>query len=372
MTAPTPDSAPATDATPVRPARPVGSLDVVVPLFNEVDGIADFHRELAAVLDTVAPAYVSSVIYVVDPSPDGTADAVRALAETDERVRAVVLLRRAGHQMSIVAGLQESTADVVIMMDGDLQHPPELIPRMLELYEGGVDVVQTVRTRTEGQGWLARTMSQGFYRLMARLSEVKMVPGGADYRLVSGRVARILSQDIVESDRFLRGLIPWIGVPTATLEFEAPPRVAGTSKYSFRRSVSFAVTGIVSFSKLPLQAGIVLGMIVSVLGVLGGVTAGVMRLAGADIPAGWTTLVVMVAVLSGMQLVTLGLVGLYVGVVFDEAKKRPQIIVADVIGARREPSVPAEPPSRGITASREAAKAPRNPSKPYPRASLDA
>lgn len=321
-----------TVAEDVDAGTPRRTVDVVVPLFNEAEGIEAFHRALASVLDALGARYDCSVIYVVDPSPDGTAEKIRELADADPRVRGLVLLRRAGHQMSLVAGLKESTADAVIMMDGDLQHPPELIPELLALHEEGFDVVQTVRTSTEGQGRVARALSQGFYRLMGRLSEVKMVPGGADYRLLSQRVAHILSEDIVESDRFLRGLIPWLGVRTATIDFVAPPREAGQSKYSFRRSLAFAVTGIVSFSKVPLQVGIVLGLFVSLIGVIAGIAALISWLAGADIPAGWTTLVVLVALLSGMQLVTLGLVGLYVGVVFDEAKRRPQILIADRLG----------------------------------------
>ncbi|WP_024287621.1 glycosyltransferase family 2 protein [Cellulomonas sp. KRMCY2] len=319
-----------------------GTLDIVVPLFNEAEGIGDFHQALVDVLDSLQGRYSWSVIYVIDPSPDGTAQRVREIVDADNRVRAVLLLRRAGHQMSLVAGMERSTADVVITMDGDLQHPPELIPQMLDLYETGVDVVQTVRARTEGQGWLARATSRGFYHLMRRLSRVPMVEGGADYRLMSSRVVGILCHGIVESDRFLRGLIPWLGLPTATLEFVAPARSAGQSKYSFRRSVSLAVSGVVSFSKVPLYLGIVLGLVVGGLGLVSGVVALVMRLAGAEIPAGWTTLVVMVAVLSGMQLVTLGLIGLYLGVVFDEAKKRPQILVAEVVTGRstREPAPP--------------------------------
>ena len=308
------------------------TLDVVVPLFNEAEGIHGFHRELAAVLATVEDRYAWSVIYVVDPSTDGTAERVRELVDRGEPVRAVLMLRRAGHQMSLIAGMERSTADAVIMMDGDLQHPPQLIPEMLRLYETGVDVVQTVRRTTEGQGRLARAFSRGFYRLMGRLSEVPMVPGGADYRLVSSKVADILCNEIVENDRFLRGLIPWLGLPTATVEFDAPARSAGRSKYNFGRSMSLAVNGIVSFSKVPLQLGIILGLVVSALGLVSGVVALVMGLLGADFPAGWATLVVMVAVLSGMQLMTLGLVGLYVGVVFDEAKKRPQILVGETLG----------------------------------------
>lgn len=350
MTEPTSDG-----TSPVR-----GTLDVVVPLFNEAEGIRTFHQTLAGVLDALRDRYSWSVIYVVDPSSDGTAAIVRELTEADDRVCGVLLLRRAGHQMSIIAGLERSDADAVIMMDGDLQHPPELIPEMLALFETGVDVVQTVRAKTEGQGRMARAMSRGFYRLMGHLSEVPMVQGGADYRLVSARVARILSKEIVESDRFLRGLIPWLGLPTATIEFVAPPRAAGRSKYSFRRSVSFAVSGIVSFSKVPLQVGIVLGLIVSLIGIVSGVVALVMKLAGADIPAGWTTLVVMVAILSGMQLLSLGLVGLYLGVVFDEAKKRPQILVGEVISARAETAPEGAPRRANGSAGRRSERGPVN------------
>lgn len=320
-----------TDPMADRSVAPQRSLDVVVPLFNEAEGIAAFHQALVDVLDSVADRYAWSIVYVVDPSSDGTAQRVRQLAEADPRVRGLLLLRRAGHQMSLVAGMERCTGDAVITMDGDLQHPPELIPRMLELYESGVDVVQTVRVKTHDQGWLARAMSHGFYRLMRRLSDVQMVEGGADYRLMSARVVHILCEEIVESDRFLRGLIPWLGLPTATLEFEAPARQAGQSKYSLSRSMSLAVSGIVSFSKVPLHVGILLGGVVSAIGLVGGVIAMIMRLTGSNIPAGWTTLVVMVAILSGMQLMSLGLIGLYIGVVFDEAKRRPQILVAQMI-----------------------------------------
>ncbi|GCD20839.1 glycosyltransferase family 2 protein [Cellulomonas algicola] len=312
------------------------TLDVVVPLYNEAEGIDQFHAVLVDVLESVGDRYEWSVVYVVDPSSDGTSEHVRQFVARDERVRAVLLLRRAGHQMSLVAGMEQTTADAVITMDGDLQHPPELIPRMLELFESGVDVVQTVRAKTHQQGVLGRTASRGFYRVMRRLSEVSIVEGGADFRLMSARVVRILTREIPESDRFLRGLIPWLGVPTETLEFTAPARAAGRSKYSFGRSLSLAASGLVSFSKAPLHVGIVLGAVVSLLGLVAGLVALVMKLSGAGIPEGWATLVVLVAILSGVQLMTLGLIGLYVGVIFDEAKKRPQILVDELVVGRTQ------------------------------------
>lgn len=316
-------------STPTTPER--RTLDVVVPLYNEAEGIVGFHAALVDVLDGVADRYAWSVIYVVDPSSDGTSERVRGLVSADPRVHAVLMLRRAGHQMSLVAGMERSTADAVITMDGDMQHPPALIPEMLAHFESGADVVQTVRARTENQGWLSRSLSRGFYRVMHRLSDVPIVDGGADFRLMSSRVVRILTREIPESDRFLRGLIPWLGLPTATIEFTAPARAAGTSKYNFGRSLSLAISGMVSFSKAPLHVGIVLGTVVSVLGLLSGLLAFVLWLTGASIPAGWATIVVMVSLLSGVQLISLGLIGLYVGVIFDESKKRPQILVDEFV-----------------------------------------
>ena len=308
------------------------SLCVVVPLYNEAEGIRAFHESLTRVLRGLEDRYQWRIVYVVDPSGDETAARVRELAGDDPRVGGVFMLRRAGHQMSLIAGMQRSSADACITMDGDLQHPPEMIARMLDLFEGGVDVVQTVRVRTEGQDWLHRALSASFYRIMNRLSDVPMIPGGADFRLMSARVVRVLCDRVVEHDRFIRGLIPWLGLPTATLEFTAPERAAGKSSYSMVRSFSLAASGIVSFSKAPLYLGLGLGLAVSLLGILGGLSAVVLRLSGAPIPAGWATLVVMVAVLAGAQLVTLGFIGLYIGVVFDEAKRRPQILVADTVG----------------------------------------
>lgn len=315
---------------PVEP-DPRASLDVVVPLFNEADGLAGFHAGLTEVLEALSDRYRWGVTYVVDPSPDGTAEIVRRLADADSRVRGVLLLRRAGHQMSLVAGMEWSSADAVITMDGDLQHPPALIPQMLQLFEGGADVVQTVRTRTEGQSRVSRALSGSFYKLIHAISHVRIVEGGADFRLLSARAVRIVTAEIQESDRFLRGLVPWIGLPTETIEFEAAPRAHGSSKYTLARSLQLAGSGVVSFSKAPLHLAIILGLVVSGLGLVSGIAALVMRLAGAAIPAGWATLVVMVAVLSGVQLICLGFIGLYLGVVFDEAKRRPQILVEDYV-----------------------------------------
>lgn len=305
---------------------------MVVPLLNEAAGIHRFHQELVRALEVVSHRYDWRILYVVEPSTDGTAGIVRDFVETDPRLGAVFMLRRAGHQMALIAGMQRSRAEACITLDGDLQHPPSLIPAMLDLYETGVDVVQAVRTRTAGLSPMDNLLSKGYYRLINGLTEVPIVPGGADFRLMSARVVKIVSHDITENDRFLRGLVPWLGLPTATIEFEAPARVAGESKYSVKRKLALAVSGVVSFSKIPLHLGLGLGLVVSALAVILGIGAIIVRLAGVPVAAGWTSLVVLITLLAGAQLLTLGLIGMYLGIVFDESKKRPQIFVADEVG----------------------------------------
>ncbi|QAY63401.1 glycosyltransferase [Xylanimonas allomyrinae] len=331
---------PAEPAEPSEPDTETGrsrTLDVVVPLYREAEGLRNFHRVLTSQLNDLNDRYDWNVVYVADPSPDATADIVRELASRDRRVRGVVMLRRAGHQMSLIAGMEWSTADAVITMDGDLQHPPALIPQLLEHYEAGVDVVQTIRTRSAGRSRLGGAMSRGFYRVIRGISDVPITEGGADFRLLSARAVRILTAEVRESDRFIRGLVPWMGLPTATVEFEAPAREHGTSKYNLARSLDLAGSGVVSFSKAPLHLAMVLGLIVSGLGLLIGIAALLARLAGSNVPAGWATLVVMVAVLSGVQLVCIGFIGLYLGVVFDEAKRRPQILVEEYVSSSEDP-----------------------------------
>jgi dolichol-phosphate mannosyltransferase len=307
-------------------------VDVVVPLLNEAGIIREFHCELMKALDGVSDRYECRVLYVVEPSTDGTAEIVRGIAESDPRVAALFNLRRAGHQMALIAGMQHSRSDACVTLDGDLQHPPSLIPEMLRLFETGVDVVQTVRTRTEGISIFNRTSSRLYYSIINKLTDVPITPGGADFRLVSARVVEIVSRRVTESDRFLRGLVPWLGLPTAYLDFEAAPRRAGESKYSAKRRISLAVSGILSFSKIPLQAGLFLGLIVTGLAMLFALGAVGYRFAGGSVAAGWTSLVVLISLMTGAQLLALGLIGMYIGVVFDEAKKRPQVLIADQAG----------------------------------------
>src|SRR5215204_3040009 len=212
------------------------SLRVVCPVYREADSIAEFHGRLWDVLDGLSDRYRCSVQYVIDPSDDKTVETIRDLIGENSATSALVMSNRFGHQMALLAGMDHSEADVLITLDCDLQHPPELFPTLLSRYEEGYDVVQTIRTETENQARLSKFASRRFYRVLNRLSDTEILEGGADYRLLSRRVVDVFKVDIRERNQFLRGLIPWVGFRACRVEFTAGARHAGESKYSFARS----------------------------------------------------------------------------------------------------------------------------------------
>lgn len=302
---------------------------MVSPVYNEEEVLPLFVADLLEQLDVIAPRYDGRLLLVVDPGTDRTEDVVRRLSATDDRVSALFMSRRGGHQASLVAGLDHCNEDVCITMDADLQHPPSLIPQLLDLYEGGADVVQTIRLDTEDAGLWKRTSSKAFYRTLNRFSEVELVESGADFRVMSHRVVEVFRTGLRERNPFVRGLVQWVGFPSATLPFYAPSRAAGGTKYSASRSAALAVSGIISFSKTPLRLGLLAGGVVAGLAVLTAVFAVVAYFGSTPLPAGWTTLAVLVAVLAAVQLLTIGLIGVYVGAIFDEVKRRPTYVVRE-------------------------------------------
>jgi polyisoprenyl-phosphate glycosyltransferase len=310
------------------------SVCIVAPAFNEEAVLGLFHERLAEQLELLPDRYTWRVVYVIDPSTDGTEDVARGIAAHEPRVSVLMMSRRVGHQVSLVAGMDACDEDVCITMDSDLQHPPELIADMLALYEAGADIVQTVRVATEGASRVKSSTSKSFYRMVNKVSEVKLVESGADFRLLSRRVLDVFQDDIREHNPFLRGLVQWTGFPSATLPFVAPERAAGEGKYSLRQSMGLALSGLVSFSKTPLRVGLIAGTVVAavaVVVVLIGVIPGVF---GEPVPAGWTTTALLIAILGSAQLLTIGLLGIYIGAIFDEVKKRPRYLVRDSVNVR--------------------------------------
>ena len=307
------------------------TVDIILPAYNEEEGLDAFHGALRAELSTLADRYRFNVCYVLDPSTDGSIDVLRRLAADDPCVTVLHLSRRFGHQMSLVAGIDQSRGDAVIMMDCDLQHPPALVRRLLEKFEEGCDVVHAIREYDHGTHPLKRWSSRLFYSIQNALSPVDIRAGAADFRLISRRVARVFQTSIREQNQFLRGLFQWVGFRSATVTFVSPPRKRGRSKYDLLRLIAFSLTGMLSFSKVPLRLAALAGFAISTLSLTYGAwLTGRFFVAGYT-PPGYTSLIVMMLFLGGLQLLVLGILGEYVGSVFDEAKRRPLYLVDEVI-----------------------------------------
>jgi len=309
----------------------VRTLTVVCPVYNEEAVVEAFYSEVSSVLRAQAERWRATVLFVVDRSSDGTLDRLRRIAARDACVRVLALSNRFGQQAALLAGLDHCDSDAVVMMDGDLQHPPAVIPELLAAHERGAEVVYTVREDIPDVPWFKRRSARLFYRLLDRISETPVHEGAADFRLVSRRVVRVFQDQLPERSLFLRGLFNWVGFTTAAVRFRLAPRAAGRTKYSLRRMLDFAVDGVVSFSRVPLRLSLLLGALVAGFDLL--VAAGVLGrwlLHGVD-PGAPALLALLVVFLCGVQLVFLGIVGEYLGRVLDEVKRRPRYLVDEKI-----------------------------------------
>lgn len=306
-------------------------LTVIAPVYNEEEVIGAFHARLSEVLASLADVD-AKVLYIVDRCTDNTLDVLRRLASRDPRAKVIALSSRFGHQMSLVAGIDNSLdSDAIIMMDSDLQHPPELIPELIDNFRRGFEVVFTVRRDTEDINPFRKLAGNLFYRLLAKLSRVPMNANAADFRLISGRVAKILSTDFRERNMFLRGIFTWIGFRQTGVDFVARKRTGGYSKYSLSKMLQLATAGILSFSTKPLQLGILVGIVFSLLSFLLMTWVVIEFFIDQSIPSGWTTLVVLLLMFSGIQLIILGIIGTYIGGIYEEVKDRPRYIIEEEI-----------------------------------------
>jgi dolichol-phosphate mannosyltransferase len=311
----------------------VCKLSIVCPAYEEEEVLPRFHAELCAVLTTLRRDYDAEIIYVDDGSRDSTLAILRALAAADPRVRYLSLSRNFGHQAALTAGLEHATGDVVVSMDSDLQHPPELLPALLEKWKEGYEVVLTIREDDPRLGRFKRLTSRVFYQVMRVLSDTEVRMSASDFRLMSAKAVGALLQ-LPETHRFLRGMVNWVGFPTTALSFQPASRGGGVSKYTLRRMANFAIDALFSFSKAPLRLSLVLGAAVLGLGLFFAVFALGEALLFTTEDAGWHTVLVAVLVLSGCILCSLGLVGEYVGRVYDQVKARPLYLLKETSPAR--------------------------------------
>ncbi len=308
------------------------TLTVISPVYNEQENLPIFYIELRKVLDDIKDHYESKILFVIDRCSDSSLSTAKRIADSDGRVQVLGLSSRFGHQMSLVAGIDHSDSDAIIMMDSDLQHPPSVLPRLLEQFEKGKDVVYTIRRDNENVGLLRRQLSSLFYRVVNRLANVPIHPGAADFRLISRRVALIFREQLREHNQFLRGLISWVGFDSAEVEFEVEARRSGESKYKTARLIQFALEGITSFSKAPLRWGIFGGLALALLGFLYAFNLLVKYLFTPNyFPTGWATLAILILIFGGTQLFFLGVIGEYIGSIFDEVKRRPLYIVDEKV-----------------------------------------
>jgi dolichol-phosphate mannosyltransferase len=311
------------------------SIDIVLPVYNEEEGVLAFHEALLAAIEPLVSRYHFHIVYVLDRSRDQSFAVLKKIASVDDRVTVLHLSRRFGHQMSLIAGIDHSHGDAVVMMDSDQQHPPGLIPVLLEKFEQGYDIVHTVRQYDPGTSSLKRWTSDAFYRFQNAMSPVDMEPGAADFRLISRKVAVVFQDSIREQNQFLRGLFQWVGFSSVKVPFVSAPRAAGATKYSVARLLTFAVTGMLSFSKVPLRVAGAVGLVISVLSLLYGIGQTIYYFTGKYVPMGYTSLIVVVLFMSGLQLTILGIMGEYLGAIFDEAKQRPLYVVDEIVPGRR-------------------------------------
>lgn len=307
------------------------TLTVISPVYSEEDVIESFYKKLSFQLDGLSEIYESKILFVVDRSPDGTLDILKEIATKDISVQILALSSRFGHQMSLLAGIDHVDADIAIMMDCDLQHPPELIPEMLREYEKGYDIVYTVRQDTGDIPLFKRYSSKLFYRLVNMISDVPFSESAPDFRLLSGRVITVIKEQIRERNLFLRGMINWIGFSKTSLSFMVKPRAAGKSKYSLSRMFRFAIAGMMAFSRKPLQAASFVGVSFAIIGFLYATFVVGRYFFDDSRPQGWTTVVILLIIFSGIQLIFLGVIGEYIGGISEEVKARPHYIVEEKV-----------------------------------------
>jgi glycosyltransferase involved in cell wall biosynthesis len=304
-------------------------LSVVVPMYFEQEVARECHRRLTAMLD--ANRYDYELVYVNDGSTDGTLPILKEFAENDKRVKVLSFSRNFGHQVAVTAGVDAATGDAIVIIDADLQDPPELIPQMVAAWRNGADIVFAVRESRAGESAFKKATASAYYRLLRRIARVDIPVDTADFRLMSRRATEGLKA-MRERSRYMRGLVGWMGLNRASITYNRDPRFAGETKYPLHKMLRLATDGIMSFSTSPLQLATVLGVASAALGFLVALGAVLTKLTGGYVVPGWTSTIVAVLFVGGVQLITLGVIGAYIGRVYDEVRNRPLYLIEAVQG----------------------------------------
>jgi glycosyltransferase involved in cell wall biosynthesis len=301
--------------------RQLSLLSVVAPVYNEVDSLPVLYERLCAALSELP----FELVLVDDGSSDGTSERLEELAANDPRVKLVLLSRNFGHQMALTAGLDHASGDAIVMLDGDLQDPPEIIPEMLDRWREGSDVVYAVREARDGESFFKLATARWFYKIFDWLTTVPLRHNSGDFRLLD-RVALDALLTMRERSRFLRGMTVWVGFTQSAVLYHRDARHAGSTKYTLAKMLRFSLDAISSFSDRPLQLATLLGFVISGLALIAIPVVVVLKIIGSYLP-GFSTVEVTILLLGGIQLITIGIFGEYVGRIYDEVKGRPLYVV---------------------------------------------
>jgi dolichol-phosphate mannosyltransferase len=302
------------------------TYSIIAPIFNELDNIPELYRRVREVMDTTGEPW--ELILVDDGSTDGSTAALRELGKKDDCVRPVIFARNFGHQVAVTAGLDYSRGDAVVIIDADLQDPPEVILEMIKKWKEGYEVVYAVRAEREGESWFKLWTASFFYRLIYRITDVKIPLDTGDFRLMDRSVVEVMNS-MRERHRFLRGMSAWVGFKQVGVEYRRAARKAGETKYPFRKMLRLALNAITSFSYFPLQVATFFGFASAGIAIIAIPFVVYMRMTGSQAFFGQATTLIAVLFLGGVQLISLGILGEYIGRLYDEAKGRPLYIVRD-------------------------------------------
>lgn len=302
------------------------TYSIIAPIYNEFDNIPELWKQISQVMESTGETW--ELVLVDDGCTDGSTERIRELANCDSRVRPVIFARNFGHQIAVTAGMDYARGKAVVVIDADLQDPPEVILELAEKWKEGYEVVYAVRAEREGESWFKLLTASLFYRLIYRITDVKIPLDTGDFRLIDRKVVDVMSS-MRERHRFLRGMSSWIGFKQIGVNYKRAARLSGVTKYPFKKMLKFAQDGITGFSYFPLQIATYLGFFAAGLSVIAIPLVAVLRLAGAHFFEGQTTTLISVLFLGGVQLISLGILGEYIGRIYDEVKGRPLYVVRE-------------------------------------------
>jgi len=302
------------------------TYSIIAPIYNEFDNLPELYQRVKEVLDSTKEPW--ELILVDDGSTDGSTERIRELAAKDKTVRPVIFARNFGHQIAVTAGLDYSRGKAVVIIDADLQDPPEVILELVKKWKEGYEVVYAVRAEREGESWFKLLTASLFYRLIYRITDVKIPLDTGDFRLIDRKIVDVMNK-MREKHRFLRGMAAWVGFRQIGVNYKRVARHAGVTKYPFKKMIKFAQDGITGFSYFPLQIATYLGFIAAGISVVAIPVVAILRLTGTHFFEGQTTALVAVLFLGGVQLISLGILGEYIGRIYDEVKGRPLYITKE-------------------------------------------